>query len=393
MSTTDQAFIRAYQQEIAPSNSPPPHLAQQRQQQTPTDSRNTPRPIPNSTSAGKIAGSPASEAAPEPTSSSTAVPIQPVQWRIIDQVDIGLGSIVPPPHANFRNSENAVVTPGDPTPSSSSIHSAQPQPRSISLPNAATLRAKLRHSPKASLSTFANPIVATAGATAAIRPALEIDAIRWPSICEQLADKHGDRIDRLVGQLQLEAEAGRQAIAITGLDRGEGRTTLALCTARQLAIKSRKVALVDANFASPQLAHSLGLTIERGWESTLTDNTPIGEILIESLRDSFTIAPLGRAAARLASNFADPQIKRQLTLFFDQLKSHFDLVLIDADRLDSSQPATQLLLDPSLGIDAVVVAYRSGAETARRLAAACLLLAEAGMPQLGIAELQVVESA
>ena len=392
MSTTDQAFIRAYQQEIAPSNSPPPHLAQQRQQQTPADSHIPPRPIPNSTSTDKIASSPTSEQ-PEPTSSSTAVPIQPVQWRIIDQVDIGLGSIVPPPHVNFRSSENAVATSGDPTPSSSSIHPAQSQPRSISPPSAVTLRAKLRHSPKASLSTFSNPIVAAAGATAAIRPVLEIDAVRWPSICEQLADKHGDRIDRLVGKLQLDAEAGRQAIAVTGLDRGEGRTTLALCTARQLATKSLKVALVDANFAAPQLAHSLGLAIERGWESTLTDNTPIGEILIESLRDRFTIAPLGRAAARLVNNFADPQIKQQLALFFDQLKSHFDLVLIDADRLVSSQPASQLLLDPSFGIDAVVVAYRSGAETARRLAAACLLLAEAGMPQLGIAELQVVESA
>ncbi|HEY2760646.1 MAG TPA: AAA family ATPase [Pirellulales bacterium] len=388
MSTTDQAFIRAYQQEIAPSNSLPPLGISQRQSMP--QSPKSPQPLPAPANSGNQIALP--ESASKGGPDNQAEPTQHVQWRIIDQVDIGLGSVVPTPHANFRLAHGSVAETIGTTPPSTSSHQAESQPHPAHSPNAASLRAKLQRSPKASLSTFAKPIVAAATAAATLQPALEIDAISWPPICELLLAKYGDHFDRLARELKFEAEAGKQAIAIAGLERGEGRTTLALCVARRLATQAVKVALVEADFAAPQLAEHLGIAIEQGWESALVDDAPIDDILIDSLRDGFTIVPLGRAAKQVLRDFIQPQMMPRLKSFFDQLKSHYDLVLIDAG-LESSHAGSLLLHDSSLGVDAVIVSHRSRPETARRLAAVCLQLAEAGTPQLGIAELQVVENA
>ncbi len=76
-----------------------------------------------------------------------------------------------------------------------------------------------------------------------------------------------DRFARLVEQLRGEVASGTRTLAITGMHRREGRTTLALCLARQLAAANIKLALVDADFANPRLASQLSIGVHRGWES------------------------------------------------------------------------------------------------------------------------------
>src|SRR5215510_11041110 len=94
------------------------------------------------------------------------------------------------------------------------------------------------------------------------KPALEIDAVQWPAVCEKLLAKHADRFDKLAIELCRAAANGQKVTAISGLRRGEGRTTLALCLAQRLAACRSKVVLVDADFCNPSLAAQLQIAVD-----------------------------------------------------------------------------------------------------------------------------------
>ena len=173
----------------------------------------------------------------------------------IAAVDVGLGSVIPPPHAKF---------PPMDAPAAPSNHklfrlhlrwaqmfrwaAAEQQPtaafNSLTAANIGMNRPHipLSHSSKATLSSLVG--YTAPAATAAEKPklSLEIDGVRWPAVCQSLLAKSSDGFDHLAADLRTESAAGRKITAITGTDRGEGRTTLALCLARQLAAANAKIA-------------------------------------------------------------------------------------------------------------------------------------------------------
>ncbi len=207
----------------------------------------------------------------------------------------------------------------------------------------------------------------------------------WPSICDTLLAQYGDRFDRMVLELSREAGNGFNTIAITGIHRGEGRTTLALCLARRLAAGCAKVAVVDADFLNGSLAAQLHIDVDRGWEAVLDDSEALWDMMIESAADGLAILPLGRslghyelpAAFRVASALG-------------QLAEHYDIVLVDAGPLNAETPASQWLLEPENNVDSVILANDVRSTKAHQLAAGCVQLAEVHCRQLGIAEIFVV---
>src|SRR5690606_37677709 len=98
------------------------------------------------------------------------------------------------------------------------------------------------------------------------RPALEVDSVRWPTVCDALLKQFGDRFNALADRIANQATAGCKVLAISGVRRGEGRTTFCLCLARALSRKLN-VALVDADFAKPAMAEQLSLELGLGWEA------------------------------------------------------------------------------------------------------------------------------
>jgi Mrp family chromosome partitioning ATPase len=224
------------------------------------------------------------------------------------------------------------------------------------------------------------------------RPALEVDSVRWPDVCETLLDQCAERFDALAERIANEAAAGCKVLAICGVRRGEGRTTFSLCLARSLA-KKLNVALVDADFAKPALAKQLGLEVGLGWEAACCHGDSIWEAAIESMDDHLTLVPLGRAIgdAELAS------AHYQIAAAIETLGQQYDLVLLDAGTLDTDRPqlqqtSTRWLNDPAIGIDGIILAHDVRNSDGSRLAAACLQLSETGRRQLGIAEMFVEEN-
>src|SRR5207244_1593534 len=146
----------------------------------------------------------------------------------------------------------------------------------------------------ASLSSFTEGANSTAVADSP-KPALEIDGVRWPATCEALLSQHASIFDSLVAELQRESQIGQKVTAISGTRHREGRTTLALCLARRLAQRDVKVALVDADFAKPQLATQLSIALQHGWEAVLAGEHCLWDVTIESVADRLTLEPLGTA--------------------------------------------------------------------------------------------------
>ena len=361
MSTTDQAFIRAYQQDVAVGSvtltfRKPPQAATQPEPATLKLQQYTLSDVLEGQESAAKTNHDAID-----TSGQQAGPLE--GWGQIATVHVGLGSVVPPPHANFGGIESG--------------------------------RAKrlLGQSPKASLSSFVEQIVASSAAVDPFKPALEIDAVRWPAVCETLLTRHAERFQQLKEELCREAEAGKQVIALTGVDRNEGRTTLALCLAKLMAGTGLKLALVDADFDNSQLAGRLGIEVPHGWEATLTDDTPLADVMIDSIGDRFAIVPLGVKASSdvIASNDSASSM-RGIPTAIDELKNHYDLILLDAGPLGDGSKTSRWLLDKSTNVDGVIVTHDLRRGSASRLAAACLRLADAGKPQLGIAEMFATEA-
>ncbi len=294
-------------------------------------------------------------------------------------IDVGLDSPVPPPHAAFKasvkSSDSPLATAARPK---SKIGSRPVFPPVVRTPS------PFGKSAKASLSSFTGSI-ASQVATESQRPALEVDAVRWPAICELLLKEHAEQFDQLADEARPECLDGRKVIGITGIDRGEGRTTLALCLARRLTSQNMQVAIVDADFASPSLAERLGLSVEQGWEAVLDGRESIWELMIESKADRLAVLPLAGPVA------IDTVVGLQyrVAAAFQELSEHYDAIVVDAGPIAVESSNLNWLLQPNCGVSGLVVAHDVRRNEGTRLAAVCLQLAEANVTQLGIAEMFV----
>ncbi len=224
------------------------------------------------------------------------------------------------------------------------------------------------------------------------RAAFEVDHFSWPDLCGKLLEQQSSQFDQLVGQLVTESALGRKVVAITGSRRGDGRTTLALALVRRLAATAVKVVVVDADFEVPQLAARLGMTLQSGWENVLTDGLPVWDGLVESLNDRLAILPL---APRPGNNSGQPTPTEFVAKHADAIRQHlealrkeFDVVLVDAGAVKAVRPdakprgplALAGSLDSAIMVsDARVTAPGRAAELQRRLL-------EANIIPLGIAE-------
>jgi Mrp family chromosome partitioning ATPase len=229
--------------------------------------------------------------------------------------------------------------------------------------------------------------IATGAATVAeCVPLWEVDRLQWPTTVERLvADKDG-YFAHASGRLLAAVRDGLRTLAISGSRRGEGRTTLALALARAAAKAGIQVAVIDADFARPQLGARVGLEIHHGWQDAATGLVPLSETAIRALADNVTVLPLEATAARTGLSLADPRVTATLRA----AAATFELVLVDLGPLGASD---ELLFpaEEACPLDAAIVVrdlrYASAAESediGQRLIAA-------GIEAVGIAENFVVE--
>lgn len=155
-----------------------------------------------------------------------------------------------------------------------------------------------------------------------LRPAFEIEQFKWPAVVPALVDDRQSQLATLLDEL---LPLGQGGLAVGGCRRGEGRTTVAMIVARQLAQTGARVVLVDADAERPKLAETLGTAAEIGWSDALTNSQSAAEAMIESLADRLVILPLKRPVADATL----VQHRHEMTRMLRNLQAAFDFVCFD----------------------------------------------------------------
>jgi Mrp family chromosome partitioning ATPase len=370
MSAIDNAFIRAYTGE---SNTAEPPVAK----------RSAPATSAQGTAAGKPGRPHFVNKAPRSTTESTIVPAPHINLSSFAHSVSTFDMPKPPKMVAVRIDPPAVArrAPHKAPGAAPTTTSKAPAIKSASAVTAARQIEDVVNKAKQSIAVEATADSQTA--TPKIRAAYEVDRFTWPETCETITSRVATEADELAHELLAEAALGRKVVAVSGCGRDEGQTTIALVLARRLAIANGKVALVDANFADPQLAARLGLVIGIGWESALAlpEKTSLAATMVESLEDRLTIVPLG-SRSRLN---VTPIIAARVTECLAELRDSFDIVLLDAGPVENS-PQFHWLTAQDSGIDAAVLISDARAAANERLTAAGRKLLDSKIAPLGIVE-------
>jgi Mrp family chromosome partitioning ATPase len=230
---------------------------------------------------------------------------------------------------------------------------------------------------------------AAAESAQAGRPAIpqwEVDSFQWPRTCQKLmADERG-YLARAGDKLLAAAQDGLRVLAISGSRRGEGRTTLALCLARAAAKAGLQTAIMDCDFARPQLASKIGLEAAHGWQEAALGNIPLSEAAVKSLADNITVLPLESAAAARKVSLADPRV----TATIRAAAATFDLLILDLGPL-AAGAAPAFPPGEKCPLDAAIVVRDLRFATATESEAVGHALQDAGVEAVGIAENFVIE--
>jgi Mrp family chromosome partitioning ATPase len=171
-----------------------------------------------------------------------------------------------------------------------------------------------------------------------IRPMLEVEHFLWPDVVSDLRQRVAGPLRELAAEFSAASAGGCRVLLFVGERRGAGVTSLVLASARQLAQHGLRVAVVDANFAGPDLAAYLGIAAQVGWEDVLARQSSLADALVESTCDRLTLLPLkfpvSPHEAPLDLSLASENLK--------QLRRGYDLVLVDGGALEDA--ATRMLL-------------------------------------------------
>jgi Mrp family chromosome partitioning ATPase len=286
------------------------------------------------------------------------------------------------PHARFARAAETDSSKDGPqsTLDVAEVAPAQPEPETIS---ELELANDDEHSfadlePSAAAATIA---AAAEKAAPHCIPVWEVDRFQWPVTVERLVSTKGGYFGQAGERLVAAVGDGLRTLAVTGSRRGEGRTTLALCLARAAAKAGLQVAVVDADFARPQLAARIGLEITHGWQDAATGLIPLSEAAVKSLSDEMTVLPLEAASAAGQLSLADPRVTATLRA----AAATFELVIVDLGPLATAED--QLFpADEACPFDAAIVVRDLRWASAAESEGVGERLYAAGVEAVGVAE-------
>lgn len=204
-------------------------------------------------------------------------------------------------------------------------------------------------------------------------PAWEVDRFHWPTNVETLFEEQADYFEHAGHKLLTASREGLSTLAITSAQSGEGTTTVALCLARAISAVGGRVAVLDGNLGNPQIGKALSLEFASGWQLAAAGAVDLAEAAIAGIEERITLFPAG-VAKEGASDLGDESVRELLR----RAGAGFDLLIIDAgqDGLGASAEA----------IDAAMVVRDVRHTSHQQSVAAALLLKEAGVNAVGIAE-------
>jgi Mrp family chromosome partitioning ATPase len=203
--------------------------------------------------------------------------------------------------------------------------------------------------------------------------AWEVDRFAWPADIEALFEGQAAYFEHAGQKLLAASREGLSKLAITSARPGEGTTTMTLCLARAVAAVGGRVAVLDGNLRNAQIGKTLSLEFASGWQVAAAGAVELAEAAIAGLEEGITLFPAA-ATSEGIGRLADETVGELLR----SAAAGFDLLLIDAGQDDFGENATQ--------IDAAMVVRDVRRTSEQQSLAAALLLRDAGVKAVGIAE-------
>lgn len=209
----------------------------------------------------------------------------------------------------------------------------------------------------------------------------EVDHFHWPAICTRIAEVAGNELEQVAETIaQLNSPPGR-VVAVGGCRRGEGATTLLLCTAARLAQRNLKVLVVDADLDEAQLSRRLGLVAEHGWEEVLAGRLALADVIVQSSTEHVAVLPLRDPTAYSLATL------ERLAEHLDTVRSAYDVVLVNVGPWDDAR-TTGHLLAHGIGrrLDLFILVHDVRLTTESHRDEICAELSVAGVTQVAVAE-------
>jgi Mrp family chromosome partitioning ATPase len=231
----------------------------------------------------------------------------------------------------------------------------------------------------APLSTFVPP----SRTQEPFRALLEVDHLAWPQACDDLLARASAEWECFAERLARQIGQGTKCIALTSCHRGEGRTSVALATAKLLAARGLRSVVVDADFDRPNLADSCGISAQVGWGEAITGEFSLGEALIAATEDRVALLPWLGPRMR-AGGWANTL---PIATSFSMLRDHYDLVVLDAMPLDMPTAISEFAsLAEAIHLDTVYVIFDGRSTVQSSLTDTCAQLRHAGLRVEGLIE-------
>ena len=216
---------------------------------------------------------------------------------------------------------------------------------------------------------------------APIKPAWEVDQLRWPEICDRLLDQESEYFRHAGHKLFEASRQGLKVLAVTSSRRGEGCTTLSCCLARAVEATGARVLVIDADVQNPRLSATLGIDLPAGWLDVAAESTPWAEAAVASVDSELTVIP-GKSPGSSPPPTAG--IDRAASVLAG-IAEHYDLVVLDIGPL--ANEARYLWAQGTQSVVDAAIVVRDCRQTSQEstLAVAAKLKA-LGVQAVGIAE-------
>lgn len=212
-------------------------------------------------------------------------------------------------------------------------------------------------------------------------PVWEVDTLQWPGVCDKLMEHRAESMAQVAAHLKAACQDGLNILGVTSPTSGEGRTTVACCLARLAASHGLNVVLVDLDLDHPTLCLQTNLEVEQDWRDCLDGDIALEEVAVHSIDDQLTLLPLKDRSDRpelLASDMGIADMLRELS-------ESFELVIVDACRMDSSGNVICGLASAQIFDAAIVVVDRRNSHQ-ERIEDAVRALQQTGVGSIGIVD-------
>ena len=143
-----------------------------------------------------------------------------------------------------------------------------------------------------------------------------------------------------------------RTIVVTSSEPGEGKTVTVGNLALALAQGENKVLLVDCDMRKPSIHKNFRISNESGLTDLLLHKKTMEQVMV-NYNKNLTIVPAGR----VSPNPSEMLGSRAMGTFLEEMKSHFDYIVMDTPPLGAVTDAQVL----STKVDGTILVVKAGA--------------------------------